>query len=167
LYFSLFLAFKTKQIMAVDQELISKFFDSFNERNFSKMRQFCAAELSYFDPMYNLLWGNDVFLMWKSCYESCKHFSIIKESIKDQEDGYYSVGLKLEFGSKKIYFQKMTAHIKVVNHQIAEYSSAFSVHELLKQKYGIAGILFGWNRLMQNREKNNAKKSLIQFRDSL
>jgi len=61
----------------------------------------------------------------------------------------------------------MTAHIKVVNHQIAEYSSAFSVHELLKQKYGIAGVLLGWNRLMQNREKNNAKKSLILFRDSL
>jgi len=84
--------------MTVNQELISKFFDSFNERDFKKMRQSCASELSYFDPMYNLLWGNDVFLMWRDCYEKCNHFSIIKESIKDEGDGYYSVGLKLEYG---------------------------------------------------------------------
>ena len=75
--------------------------------------------------------------------------------------------LTLLIFEKKMNRQQMKAYFKIENGFIAEYSHGFSVHQLCKQEYGLLGNLLGWNRLIQQRIKNDARRELLAYKSEI
>lgn len=149
------------------KEIIERFFEEFKRRDFFQMKNFCTEDIYYFDPLYNLLRGEDLYMMWQLEYGQSNSFQLQKGEIKDEGDGYYVVDLQIEHDAPKKIAQKIKAYLRIEDDKISEYSSAFSIHNLCKQRYGLIGNLLGWNRLYQNRIKNDARSKFIQMKKSL
>jgi len=147
-------------------KLIDSFFIAFSERDFNTMKSLAKSSIIYYDPLYGYLNDEDVFLMWESRY-SKKDFKLNYQDIKDEGDGYFTVKIEVIYFHKKIIRQQMKAYFKIENGFIAEYSHGFSVHQLCKQEYGLFGNLLGWNRLIQHRIKNDARRELLAFKSEL
>ena len=152
--------------MTNHKDIIAIFFDCFNQRDFQKLKTFCTFDIYYFDPLYNLLRGEDVFIMWEHVYGEVDDFSLATTDFKDDGDGYYVIDLQVNFKERKQILQAIKAYIRIEEGMVSEYSSAFSIHGLCKQRHGIIGNLLGWNRLYQNRIKNDARRKLLQYKQT-
>ena len=141
-------------------KLIDSFFIAFSERDFNTMKSLVKSSIVYYDPLYGYLNDEDVFLMWESRY-SKNDFRLNYHDIKDEGDGYFTGKIEV------IYFHKKIIRQQIENGFIAEYSHGFSVHQLCKQEYGLFGNLLGWNRLIQHRIKNDARRELLAFKSEL
>lgn len=117
--------------------------------------------MQFFDPLYGYLNDGDVFLMWELLYGRCESFSLQTGMTVDRGDGYYEVPLVIICQYRKQIKMTMKAFLRIENNLISEYSHAFSVHEWCRQMYGLTGNLLGWNRLYQQRIKNNARRELL------
>jgi len=147
-------------------KLIETFFKAFSERDFNTMKSLAKSSIVYYDPLYGYLNEEDVFLMWESRYGK-KDFTLNYHDIKDEGDGYFTVKIEVAYFHKKMIHQQMKAYFKIENGFIAEYSHGFSVHQLCKQEYGLLGNLLGWNRLIQHRIKNDARRELLAYKSEL
>ena len=147
-------------------KLIDSFFKAFSERDFNTMKSLAKSSIVYYDPLYGYLNEEDVFLMWESRY-SQKDFTLNYRDIKDEGDGYFTLKIEVDYVHKKIIHQEMKAYFKIENGFIAEYSHGFSVHQLCKQEYGLIGNLLGWNRLIQQRIKNDARRELLAYKSNM
>ena len=144
-------------------QLIDSFFNAFSQRDYNTMKSLAKSTLVYYDPLYGYLNDGDVFLMWESRYGQ-KDFSLTYTCIKDEGDGYFTVKIEVVYFNKKTITQQIKAFIRVENDLISECSHAFSVHQLCKQEYGLLGHLLGWNRLIQQRIKNDARRELLAYK---
>ncbi len=147
-------------------KLIDSFFKAFSERDFNTMKSLTKSSIVYYDPLYGYLNDEDVFLMWESRY-SKNGFTLIYQDIKDEGDGYFTLKIDVTYFRKKMNRQQMKAYFKIENGFIAEYSHGFSVHQLCKQEYGLFGNLLGWNRLIQQRIKNDARRELLAYKSEM
>ena len=112
-------------------------------------------EVQYFDPMYHLLNGKYVMLMWKHRYEHAEDFSLNWHSIEHLGSGYYTVKYEISYAyiNKKRIQLTIKSHIRIQNFLISGHSDAFSMHQFFKCAYGYLGELLGWNRFYQNKKK--------------
>lgn len=147
-------------------KLIESFFKAFSELDFNTMKTLAKSSIVYYDPLYGYLNDADVFLMWESRYGQ-DGFSLKYTDAKDEGDGYFTVKIEVVYLQKKAISQQMKAFIRIENGLISEYSHGFSVHQLCKQEYGLIGILLGWNRLIQQRIKNDARRELLAYKSEL
>ena len=143
--------------------LIDSFFKAFSERDFNTMKSLTKSSIVYYDPLYGYLNDEDVILMWESRYGQ-KDFTLNYHDLKDEGDGYFTLKIDVTYFRKKMIRQPMKAYFKIENGFIAEYSHGFSVHQLCKQEYGLIGNLLGWNRLIQQRIKNDARRELLAYK---
>lgn len=149
--------------MQTNMKTVEAFFFAFSERDFETMKLLCKPSIVYYDPLYGFLYDGDLFLMWKERYDM-NQFNFTYNEIKDEGDGYYTIKIQIEYFYEKKIQQNLRAFIRIENGLISEYSHGFSIHELCKQAYGIAGYLFGWNRIFQHRLKNDARRRLLAYK---
>jgi len=150
-------------------KLIQTFFNSFAVRNFNEMSRLTTEDFLFFDPVFELLQSESVVMMWRVRYETSQEFKLTYSDIIDLGDGYYTVGYKINYlkndSDRKINFVSK-AHIKLEGNKIAEWSDAFSLHQLCIQEFGFMAWLFGWNRYYQSQYKKKAKRGFIEFINS-
>jgi hypothetical protein len=151
--------------MQENLKIIETFFSAFSKRDFDTMKSLCKSSIIYYDPLYGFLYDGDLFLMWEERYHN-NHFNFTSNEIKDEGDGYYTIKIQIEYFYEKKLQQHLKAFIRIENGFISEYSHGFSVHELCKQIYGIVGRLLGWNRLFQQRLKNDARRRLLAYKSN-
>ena len=152
--------------MSDHSKLIESFFLSFCKIDFNNMKSLAKSTIVYYDPLYGFLNDGDVFLMWECRYRN-NEFSFSYSDIKDEGDGYFTIQIKVVYRHKKTITQQMKAFVRIENGLISEYSHGFSVHQLCKQEYGLVGNLLGWNRLIQQRIKNDARRELLAFKNDV
>jgi ketosteroid isomerase-like protein len=142
------------------------FFEAFKERDFNKMKDCYSSDIAYFDPIYNMLKGKEVMLMWKLRYAGLDSFSLQWKNITDAGDGYFTVEYSIHYNSPnsgKPIIENRKAYLRIIDDKITEHSDGFSMHELCKQEFGFSGWLIGWNRMYQNRIKLNERKKLLNL----
>jgi len=147
-------------------KLIESFFLAFSELDFNSMRSLAKSTIIYYDPLYGYLNDGDVFLMWETRYGQ-NDFKLTCTDTKDEGDGYFTVKIEVVYFHKKLITQQIKAFVRIENDLISEYSHGFSVHQLCKQEYGLLGHLLGWNRLIQQRIKNDARRELLASKSEL
>ena len=146
--------------------LLSEFFNSFKERDFNKMKECYSSDIAYFDPIYNILKGNEILMMWKLRYAELNSFNLDWKNILDAGDGYYTVEYSIRYNSSntgKSIIENRKAYLRIIGNEITEHSDGFSMHALCKQEFGFSGWLIGWNRMYQNRIKLNERKRLLSL----
>ncbi|MBK8712214.1 MAG: nuclear transport factor 2 family protein [Niastella sp.] len=151
-----------------NEELVAKFYTAFQKLDYRAMNNCYSEEIVFFDPVFELLRGNQVRMMWKMLCISAKDLSIQFDDVIDRGDGYYTCNWIAQYTFSKTGRQvinRVKAHMKIENGKITEHSDGFSLHKWTGQALGLPGKLFGWNRFFQRRIKNNARAKLLAFID--
>ena len=149
-----------------NKELITQFYTAFQRLDYKQMNNCYAEDIVFFDPVFGLLKGNEVRLMWEMLCKNAKDFSISFGNITELDEEYCTCEWTATYTFSKTGRQvvnQVKANMRFGNGVIIEHSDAFSLHRWSKQALGFTGMLFGWNSFFQRKIQNQAKRNLLKF----
>jgi ketosteroid isomerase-like protein len=149
-----------------DERIIERFYIAFKKLDASAMNACYISDIAFYDPMFELLKGDEARAMWEMLCRNAKDFSLEFDSIKDLGEGYYSCNWVAHYTFSKTgrkVVNNCKAYMRIENGLITEHSDAWSLQKWSTQAIGVMGMLFGWAGFFRRKLKNNAKKSLMEF----
>jgi ketosteroid isomerase-like protein len=152
--------------MHANEQLINKFYKAFSELDAAGMNACYSDEIVFFDPVFELLQGDQVKAMWQMLCSNAREFSLSYGNIQDLGDDYYTCDWVANYHFSKTgrpVINKVKAHMKIQAGRIVEHSDAFSLHNWSRQALGFSGWLLGWNSFFQRKIKNTARRNLLNF----
>ncbi len=154
--------------MYTAEQLISNFYTSFNKLDAAAMNACYSRDIVFYDPVFELLRGDQVRSMWEMLCKNAKDFSLTFGNIKDLGDNYYTCDWVATYTFSKTgrkVINQVKANMKIENGEIVEHSDGFSIHRWSRQALGFSGWLLGWNSFFQRKIKNTARKGLLKYMD--
>lgn len=152
--------------MQEPKEIITQFYNAFAQLQATEMNKCYADDIVFFDPVFELLRGDEVRCMWDMLCRNAKDFFLTFSNIKDEGDNYYTCDWIATYtfsaNGRKVV-NNVRANMKIENGKIIEHSDAFSLHKWTAQALGFSGWLLGWNSLYQRQIKNKAKSRLLEY----
>jgi ketosteroid isomerase-like protein len=152
--------------MFTAEQLITNFYTAFNYRDAAKMNACYSEDIVFYDPVFELLRGDQVRSMWQMLCKNAKDFSLTFGNIKDLGDDYYTCDWVATYTFSKTgrkVINNVRANMKIVDGKIIGHSDGFSIHRWSRQALGFSGWLLGWNSFFQRKIKNTARKSLLEY----
>jgi ketosteroid isomerase-like protein len=149
-----------------NEEVIKKFYTSFQNLHDEGMNSCYSDDIVFSDPVFGLLHGDEVRLMWEMLCRNAKEFSLSFGNIQLLDDEYATCEWTAKYtfsktGNKVVNHVK--AFMKLKEGMIVEHSDAFKVSKWAAQALGWKGALFGWSGFMKRRIQDNARKSLSAY----
>ncbi|HRO44837.1 nuclear transport factor 2 family protein [Agriterribacter sp.] len=149
-----------------NRAVIEKFYTSFQRLNAGGMNACYSDDIIFSDPVFGLLKGDDVKVMWEMLCTNAKDFSLSFSDIELLDEGYATCKWKATYTFSKTG-RKVTNNIKAFmrlkDGKIIEHSDAFRLSTWLAQAFGWKGVLFGWTGFMKRAVQKTARKNLIRF----
>lgn len=152
--------------MQANADIISKFYTSFQQLDYTAMNSFYSDDIIFSDPAFGLLKGDEVKYMWEMLCRNAKDFTLTFSNIQLLDDEYATCNWVAEYTFSKTgrkVTNRIKAFMKLKDGKIVEHSDAFRLSTWAAQALGWKGQLFGWMGWMKRRIQQNARKSLIQF----
>ncbi|MDB5203830.1 MAG: nuclear transport factor 2 family protein [Ferruginibacter sp.] len=152
--------------MTANEQLISNFYTAFQQLDYRQMNAQYSDDIVFYDPVFELLHGEEAKAMWEMLCTNAKNFSLTFGNITDLGEDYYTCDWTATYTFSKTGRQvvnQVKANMKIIGGQIIEHSDAFSLHAWSKQALGFSGWLLGWNSFFQRKIKNGAKRNLLEF----
>ncbi len=150
-------------------ELIHKFYSSFQKLDHRGMNSCYSDDIVFFDPAFGLLKGDEARAMWKMLCTNAKDFSLSFGNIQHLDEEYSTCDWEATYTFSKTgrkVINKIKANMRFADGKITEHSDAFSLHKWSSQALGFSGWLLGWNRFFQRKIQNGARKSLVKFMEA-
>ncbi len=149
-----------------DERLVERFFTAFQKLDAKGMNVCYSNDIVFYDPMFELLRGDEAKAMWEMLCKNTKDFSLQFDTIKNLDDGYYTCNWTATYmfsktGRKVVNMCK--AHMKIENGFITEHSDGWSLLKWSSQAFGFKGRLLGWAGLFRRKLKNTAKRNLMYY----
>ena len=147
------------------EKIIEKFYTSFQQKDFIKMQSCYDDKITFSDPVFQDLKGDEAKAMWHMLTEAGKDLKIQFQNI--QSDGatascdweaFYSFS---KTGRKVHNF--IHARFEFSEGKIIKHTDTFSLWRWSGMALGISGKLLGWTPLVQGKIRSTARKSLQQF----
>ncbi len=128
--------------------------------------QNCYADNHVFnDPVFGILQGDEVKVMWKMLAKNAKNFSLEYNSIEC--DGEYGTCNWIAFytfsKTGRRVVNNVKAHLRIENGKITEHTDEFDFYKWSRQALGLPGMLLGWSGYLKNKIKHDAKTRLYKF----
>jgi ketosteroid isomerase-like protein len=152
-----------------DERLIELFFTAFQKLDARQMNACYSDDIAFYDPMFELLRGNEAKAMWEMLCTNAKNFSLAFDNIKNLDDGYYTCNWTASYTFSKTgrsVVNMCKAHMKIENGLITEHSDGWSLQKWSAQAIGLSGKLFGWAGFYRRRLKNNARRNLLHYMEN-
>lgn len=149
-----------------NQQLISNFYSAFQKLDYRNMNACYSNDIVFFDPVFDLLKGDEVRAMWQMLCSNAKNFSLTFDNIQALDEEYYTCDWVATYTfskTGKTVVNKVKAYMKIADGKIIEHSDGFSLHKWSQQALGFSGWLLGWNKFFARKIKNNARRSLLAF----
>jgi ketosteroid isomerase-like protein len=148
-----------------DEELIHDFYAAFQTLDYAFMQSCYSANPIFNDPVFGILQGREVKLMWEMLCRNAKNFSLVFNSI--EVDGEYSTcqwqaSYTFSKTGRRVV-NKVKAHLRIQNGKITEHTDEFDLYRWSRQALGLPGILLGWSGFIKNKIRHDAKKRLYNF----
>ncbi|MBC7887577.1 MAG: nuclear transport factor 2 family protein [Ferruginibacter sp.] len=152
--------------MDTNKELISNFYTAFQKLDYLRMNNCYSDDIVFFDPVFELLKGDEAKYMWEMLCKNARDFSLTYDNITALDDEYCTCDWVATYTFSKTgrkVVNKVRANMRFADGKIIEHSDAFSLHAWSKQALGLTGELLGWNSIFQRKIKNQAKRNLLKF----
>ncbi len=152
--------------MKTNKELIIKFYSAFQKLDYMGMNSCYSEGIVFFDPVFELLKGDEAKYMWEMLCKNARDFSLTYGNILELDEEYCTCDWVATYTFSKTgrkVVNKIKANIRFADGKIIEHSDAFSIHKWSKQALGLPGELFGWNSFFQRKIKNQARRNLLKF----
>jgi ketosteroid isomerase-like protein len=148
-----------------NQELITRFYSSFQSLNYQQMQLAYHDEAEFSDPVFGMLTSSEVKAMWQMLLTRSKDLRIAFDHVHATDgsgqcrwQAWYTfsktgrpvhnvINSSFEFKDGKIYRQ----------------NDSFSLWRWSRQALGPAGLILGWSPWIRNKVKSAARESLDRF----
>lgn len=147
-------------------ELITKFYTAFQKRDWQTMHSCYHKEVTFYDPAFRQLKGNDVLAMWHMLCLNAKDFELTFSKVTANENegscnwqasySFSKTGRKVE--------NVIKANFTFKDGLILDHKDKFDLWRWSRMALGLPGILLGWSPFLQKKVNLNARKSLEKFK---
>ena len=146
--------------------LIQKFYTAFANFSSEEMASCYHKEIIFEDPVFGKLNQKEVISMWKMLLERSKgnlkiEFSDVITNEKSGSANWIATYIFSQTNRKVVNI--IDAKFEFEDGLISKHTDYFDFYKWTKQALGLKGYLLGWTGFMQNKVRQNAKKSLQNY----
>jgi ketosteroid isomerase-like protein len=151
--------------MNANEELITKFYTAFQNKDFKTMQECYSDNAVFNDEAFVNLNASQVRAMWQMLILRGKDLVLTFENVKaDDKEGSAEWTATYTFSATK---RKVTNHIRAIfvfeNGKISKHIDTFDFHRWAGQALGITGVLLGWTGFLKKKVQKTAMTSLENF----
>lgn len=146
-------------------ELISRFYQAFQQLDAETMASCYAADVRFSDPVFTDLRGRDAGDMWRMLCAKAQGFSLTFEGVAaDELSGRARWVARYTFSQTgNTVVNHIEASFTFRDGKIIEHRDRFDLWRWAGQALGLKGLLLGWTPLVQNAIRQQAAKGLAAF----
>jgi SnoaL-like domain len=149
------------------ENIVETFYRAFAKRDFQTMNKFYHKEAQFSDPVFQRLQSLEAQAMWHMLCEAGKDLQITYGSI-GVFDNSAQVKWKAVYTFSKtgnIIHNEVKTELFFKDNLIINHFDSFSLYRWIRMAFGVAGGLFGWSNIFQDKVKGNARYQLKKFID--
>ena len=146
-------------------QLIEKFYTSFQQLDWQGMNACYHEDAFFYDPVFEDLNAAEVKAMWEMLCRNAVDFSLAFGHVK-ADDEYGSCNWKASYifsATGRPVTNHIRAHFQFHEGKIVEHMDNFSLWKWSRQALGTKGLLLGWSTLVQNKIRKLSKERLEKF----
>ncbi|QXI37585.1 nuclear transport factor 2 family protein [Pseudomonas xantholysinigenes] len=145
--------------------LISRFYQAFQRLDAEAMVACYSADISFSDPVFGTLRGQDAGDMWRMLTQRAKDFSLTFDSVRSDErgGGAHWVATYLFSQTGRVVVNDIQARFVIRDGLICQHDDSFDLWRWARQALGMPGVLLGWSPMLQNKVRQQAFKGLRAF----
>ncbi len=151
--------------MHPNEELIKKFYTSFQQRDPDGMTACYDPEIVFSDPVFPNLKGERAIAMWHMLLGRSKDIEVTFRDIQaDEQSGiaYWEARYTYSATGRKVH-NVVTARFRFLNGKIIVHQDTFDIRKWATQALGTSGLLLGWTPLMRRAISRKALKTLAAY----
>ena len=151
--------------MNTQEQLITKFYSAFQQRDWRTMQTCYHEEVIFNDPAFTNLQGKQAKAMWHMLAENAKDFSLVFSQVKatDSEGScHWEATYSFSRTGRKVV-NKIDASFQFKDWLIHRHTDRFDFWKWTRMALGTSGILLGWTPFLQNKVKATAMSGLAKF----
>ena len=149
--------------MTQHEEMVDRFYTAFQQLDYATMQACYSSHPVFSDPVFGLLEGKEVTMMWEMLCKNAKNFSLLYFDIQSLDDEYLTCHWTATYTFSKTgrkVVNKVKAHFRIENGRITEHTDKFDMWRWSRQALGWPGLVFGWTSFMQTKIHKQAIKGL-------
>lgn len=155
--------------MTANEKKLVKLYSAFANADASAMSECYHPNITFHDPIFGLLKGENVSQMWKMLIDGNKErIKIDTSNIKaDEHTGsvQWTASYSYSKTNRKV-INVIQARFHFHDGLIMEHTDYFDIWKWSKQALGIKGFLFGWTGYLQRKIQEKAILSLKKYKES-
>ena len=155
--------------MTANEKTLFKFYSALANADALVMAECYHPDITFRDPIFGLLKGDNVSRMWKMLIESSKgSLKIDTSEIKADEyvgSAQWTASYTFSKINRKV-INVIQARFHFQDGLIIKHIDDFDIWKWSKQALGITGVLFGWTGYMQKNIQEKAISSLKKYKES-
>jgi ketosteroid isomerase-like protein len=152
--------------MTANENTIIKFYTAFANADAAQMCECYHPNVTFRDPAFGLLKGNEVCQMWKMLIERSKGNLKIEfsEVVANEHLGSarWIASYRFSKTNRKVV-NTIAAKFHFQEGLIIKHTDDFDIWKWSKQALGIKGFLLGWTGFMQKKIQEQARMSLKTY----
>ena len=152
--------------MQNNEAIITRFYEAFQKRNSAAMNACYAENIAFSDPVFGLMYGDDVRAMWEMLCKNGKDLQLSFGNIQLLDEEYATCEWIAQYTFSQTgrrVVNKIKAHMRIENGIITEHSDAFDIYGWSRQALGWKGWLFGWTAWFQKKLQQKTRIALKGF----
>jgi ketosteroid isomerase-like protein len=150
--------------MTTNQELITKFYTAFQQRDHAGMIACYHPEIHFSDPVFTDLHGNQAKAMWHMLCERGQDLQVVFRDLwADERNGRAHWEVTYTFSTGRKVHNVIDAAFEFQDGLIIRHQDSFDLWRWTRMALGPMGLFLGWSSVVQNRVRETAVKSLNAF----
>jgi ketosteroid isomerase-like protein len=151
--------------MHPNQQLITKFYTAFQNKDHKTMQNCYADNATFSDPVFENLNAAEVKAMWQMLITRSKDLQLEFKNVEANDNTgsaeWIATYTFSATGNKVL--NKIKANFVFENGKIVQHKDSFDFYTWAKQALGFKGLLLGWTSFLHNKVKQGAKSNLMKF----
>jgi SnoaL-like domain len=151
--------------MDQNREVITKFYQAFQQREWKTMQDCYHPEARFSDPVFPDLNSVEVKAMWHMLCENAQNFSLQFSEVNTKGnkgscrwDAWYTFSRSGRNVHNIIY-----AHFDFKDGLILHHTDAFNFWRWSRMALGPSGLFLGWSPFLRGKVQATARKGLLRF----
>ncbi|SDH96855.1 Ketosteroid isomerase-related protein [Pseudomonas flavescens] len=146
-------------------DVITRFYQAFQQLDAERMVGCYAPGVSFSDPAFGTLTGDDAADMWRMLTTRAKNFSLTFSDVQADANGGSAnwVATYLFSQTGRTVVNRIQASFVIRDGLIVEHRDQFDMWRWSAQALGFQGLLIGWTPLLKNTVRRQARNALRQF----
>lgn len=147
------------------ENIIQKFYSAFAQKDWQTMQSCYHDEVTFEDPAFGKLHGEEAKKMWRMLCEQGKDLKITFSDIEVNEGhgkGHWEAWYTFSLTGKQIH-NVINAEFEFKDGLIIDHKDFFNLHRWAKQAFGFKGWLLGGTNFFKKKFQSQARKSLAKY----